>query len=517
MVVSYLPFPHVSGMAVQLKHVLNSLASRYSVDLLVLRRGKEPYVAKYGNIRVLRVPVGEESITKQKQSFCRALTRQMQGTEYAAVHYIDDWLTSQLKELSLDHKFALVFDLSRALCGRGEYREEAKHDFLKEKLKKAAESADMILAPHVLVLEKLELNFSKDKTFLCSLGVDINRFDWEDKVQSGVTKKILVLDSIGEKSGSKHLIKLLHRLNENDDVVLFWAGPVAKELEPTLKKAIAECGLTEKIKLLGRLSHDRLPQLIAQADLCLVPRISLALQEWGAFPSTILEYMACKRPVVAPRALQFTSFGLTENELFMFDPENWDDCLKTCMAALNPKESLEPILDKAYQWVRGDHSASNTRRRLLRAYGWLASSEEWGHRFSRISDEEDLPQPGTFSGVEDIDSQNDSMSSTVTGLIVSKEDPSLVQMDDVTNIDVNPMKNINKDDENTEPAGFSQNGAIVSGEVEFHKEQTVKIRFEGSTVQINQPMNDSKELEQKSALEKTLDKDEQEFTIEDDG
>ena len=64
--------------------------------------------------------------------------------------------------------------------------------------------------------------------------------------------------------------------------------------EASLKAAVAQLGLTGRVRFAGRVAHDQLPKLLSQCDLFIQPSVG---EE--AFGISVVEAMACGLPVFA--------------------------------------------------------------------------------------------------------------------------------------------------------------------------------------------------------------------------
>jgi len=82
---------------------------------------------------------------------------------------------------------------------------------------------------------------------------------------------------------------------------------------PKLEQMIRELGLGEQVKITGMVPHDDVPKWIAQADIGV-----LTFPTSGAtrdiFPTKVLQYMACGKPVVANPLPGLVEYGLGEKQ-----------------------------------------------------------------------------------------------------------------------------------------------------------------------------------------------------------
>jgi glycosyltransferase involved in cell wall biosynthesis len=100
--------------------------------------------------------------------------------------------------------------------------------------------------------------------------------------------------------------------------------------EARLREQAAQLGLGERVHFCGRILHDELPQLLAQADLLLQP--SMGEESFGI---TLVEAMACALPVLASRQGGMTEIvlpGVTGELLPAGEVEAWRESVAQLLA-----------------------------------------------------------------------------------------------------------------------------------------------------------------------------------------
>jgi glycosyltransferase involved in cell wall biosynthesis len=106
------------------------------------------------------------------------------------------------------------------------------------------------------------------------------------------SKVLLFVGTFSIHKGVRYLIGAMPQVvRRHPDVklVLVGSGP----LEPRLRELVQRLGVTESVVFLGRTPYDQMPQLIAAADVLVLPSLNEGL------PRVILEAMATGLPVVA--------------------------------------------------------------------------------------------------------------------------------------------------------------------------------------------------------------------------
>jgi glycosyltransferase involved in cell wall biosynthesis len=379
------PGPRRAG--VQLRHVIRSLTPMHNVDLLVCREGEQAYVERQGSVRVLRVPTHESDLRSQIQAFQRALKRQLDGADYDVVHCRDSWSAIPVLEARARLGFAVVYDLSRSPLG--ETTQDAELDAQYGRDEEACLlAADMVLAPTPAAVKALEHRGKPNRVMLSPPGVDIDRFDW-DEAPKGGPPRVLYVGSIDPGRGVRVLIRAMVAIAREVDCRLVLAGTYAPKFEQNLQQGIRELGLQDKVEVLGAVDHDQLPALIATATVCVVPAAAdLTPNPTVVYPTKILEYMACRRAIVAPRRETIAAVVENNREALLFEPGDPIDLARKVLRLLGEPMLRDRIANHAYERVRRDFTASAARRALRAAYNLLAD------RFEIESDasEDDAPK-----------------------------------------------------------------------------------------------------------------------------
>jgi glycosyltransferase involved in cell wall biosynthesis len=360
------PGPRRAG--VQLRHVIRALTPLHSVDLLVIREGDQAYVERQGSIRILRVPTPEAALDAQIQSFQRALKRQLEGADYDVVHCRDAWSGHTVLEARERLGYSVVYDLSRAPLGEAPLEPDLDAQYASQEDACVA-AADIVLAPTLAAVKAMSER-GKDRVVLSPPGVDVDRFDWDDPPSASDPPRILYTGSIDPGRGVRVLIRAMSAIVREVDARLVIAGPVVSaKFEAQLREGIREMGLADKVELLGSVDHDQIPALLATATVCVVPAAAdLTPNPTVVFPTKLLEYMACKRAIVAPKRETVEQVVEHGREALLFEPGDPIDLARKVLRLLGEPELRERIASNAYDRVRRELTASAARRAVRNAY-----------------------------------------------------------------------------------------------------------------------------------------------------
>jgi glycosyltransferase involved in cell wall biosynthesis len=385
--------PGPDRIGVQLSHIIRALARHHAVDVLVVRRGDQAYVERFASARLLRVPVADGPMRSRVDAFRRALRRQLEGADYDIVHFRDGWSGIPVLEMRDRLKYAAVFDAGRSpLCEPPLYDLETLTELEADEIE-CTHRADMVLAATEPARRHFASLVAEERVRLVPPGVDVDLFDWE--AASSGAPRILYAGALSPGRGVRVLLRAMLDVATHSDAHLALAGRSTPEFFASLESAVRELGLTQRVQLLGEVPHEDVPALIGSAAVCVSPgAVDLGPRPLALYPTKLLEYMACQRPVVAPRRGSVTMLLRDEQHALLFEPGHPIDLAQKILQLLDDGEQRFRLARGGYELVRRAHTASTTRRELRRAYAWLASISPWRERFAALLDDtpsRDLP------------------------------------------------------------------------------------------------------------------------------
>lgn len=195
---------------------------------------------------------------------------------------------------------------------------------------------------------------SAKKVFLLTNGVDTDKFRplsqakarrdfaWGDKFTA------LYAGTHGLAHGLTTLLDAAERLHAQPAIQIVLAGDGA-----TKKELVAEAQKRQltNVHFLEPLPHDRMPQLLAAADVCLVPLKKLPLFE-GALPSKIYEAMACARPIVLGVSGEASKLvGRDAGAAITVEPENADALAAAILHLYEHPEHAKLLMQRGQAFV----------------------------------------------------------------------------------------------------------------------------------------------------------------------
>ncbi|NVB85132.1 MAG: glycosyltransferase [Kofleriaceae bacterium] len=366
--------------------MIRSLTPFHTVDLLVVREGEQGYVERQGSVRVLRVPTHEADLKAQIQSFQRALKRQLDGADYDVVHCRDSWSCLPVLEARSRLGYAVVYDLTRSPLGETALDPDLEAQYGRDE-EACILAADLVLAPTQTAVKALQGRGKPERVMLSPPGVDVDRFDWDEATKNG-PPRILYTGSIDPGRGVRVLIRAMAAIVREVDARLVLAGPVVTpKFDAALRDGIRELGLSDKVEILGAVDHDQLPALIATATVCVVPAASdLTPNPAVVYPTKLLEYMACRRAIVAPKRETVQMVVENAREALLFEPGDPIDLARKVLRLIGEPLLRDRLAAAAYDRVRRDFTASAARRALRKAYTVIA--ERFADQFSDVEDDD---------------------------------------------------------------------------------------------------------------------------------
>jgi hypothetical protein len=161
---------------------------------------------------------------------------------------------------------------------------------------------------------------------------------------------------------------------------LIVAGHITSAFRESLTQAIDDLGMSDHVAIIGEVPHAMMPELIARATICVAPTAPESRsQPMATLPTKLLEYMACRRAVIAPR--RGTTAAVIDSGVngLLFTPGDPGDLAHKLLRLIDEPALRLAMADAGYQMVRWQHTASAVRRSLRKAYEALLSQESWQH------------------------------------------------------------------------------------------------------------------------------------------
>jgi len=235
------------------------------------------------------------------------------------------------------------------------YTEHAKYSINKyRKLKFAAKLLPNFVEKVVCVSEDLkdffirELDVSENSIEVIYNGVDLEIFRENNRSThlKGISNNASIIGNVARLSGPKDHFNLLvafsKALKKNPNVMLVLVGD--GELRPEIERTIDELQLFDKVILLGK--RDDIPELLTGFD------IFVLSSKREGFPISILEAMACSKPVIATNVGGVPEILTDGINGFVVPPENPDRLAEAILHLLKDKNLSEHMAKNGLETVK---------------------------------------------------------------------------------------------------------------------------------------------------------------------
>lgn len=189
-------------------------------------------------------------------------------------------------------------------------------------------------------------NFSnhKPKTLHLPMTVDLERFNIKSDLENSLEKPYIVFVGVmnDAKDGVNILIQSFAKIsNEFQEYKLYLIGGWNYDT-PEHLALIKTLNLEDRIKWLGEFSREKIPAILQNASLLVLPRPD-SKQAQGGFPTKLGEYLASGVPVCATTVGEIPDY-LTDNEsVFFAEPGSVDSFAQAMERALSNPELANKI------------------------------------------------------------------------------------------------------------------------------------------------------------------------------
>ena len=295
-----------------------ALARRGHSVAIVAGLGGEP---RHGEVELLRFPFRREQDWPDFGTRFRRLMERLSFARHSLGHLLHAGYDAVVVNKPFD--LPILWQARRkGLAAQTVFRSGGTEFYFGDR--RFADSIDHWLSTSRYNAAQVEARYGR-RVQVVHNGVDVDQFKPQERSmrlrqELGLPQDARVLASVGRLVGWKGLrviIEVLRQLPPDVHYLVAGEGPD----EARLREQAAQLGLGERVHFCGRVAHDRLPQLLAQADLLLQP--SLGEESFGI---TLVEAMACGLPVLASRQGGMTEIvvsGVTGELLPPGEVEAW--------------------------------------------------------------------------------------------------------------------------------------------------------------------------------------------------
>lgn len=262
-----------------------------------------------------------------------------------------------------------------------------------------AAGADLVLATCRDEREELlALGADPARIEIVPCGVDLDAFTPSPPPGEARPPRILSLGRLVERKGVETLVRALAQLTATDGLedteLVIAGGPDRDDLDGDpealrLRAVARECGVAERVHLLGRIDHETIGELLADTDV-------VACAPWyEPFGMVPLEAMAAGRPIVGSAVGGFLDTIEHERTGLHVPPRDASATAAALRRILtDPREAAEmgragrERVERLYGWERVAEATERAYRQVLSRYrGRRPSGDRAGRWLERHLDE----------------------------------------------------------------------------------------------------------------------------------
>ena len=222
------------------------------------------------------------------------------------------------------------------------------------RLLKRVEKASMVFADHVIVSnhlwhEKLiARSVSPGKSSVLLNHVDLAQFYRRPRTRSDDKFIILFPGGFQWHQGLDVAYEAFAKIKDqvpNAELHLYGGGNIQGDLARLAK----QLGLNDKVKFCGSISLDRIPDVIANADLGIVPKRADSFGN-EAYSTKIMEFMSQGVPVVVSRT-KIDTFYFDDSVVKFFESGNAEAMADAMLQVIKDSALRETLIAKGYDYV----------------------------------------------------------------------------------------------------------------------------------------------------------------------
>jgi colanic acid biosynthesis glycosyl transferase WcaI len=180
--------------------------------------------------------------------------------------------------------------------------------------------------------------------------------------------KVLYAGTVGMSQGVGTLMDAAELLPGGGEIEIVIAGDGAEG--PDLRRRLAQ-GRLRNVEMLGRVPHERIPELYAEADAAVVLLRDKPLFE-GALPTKMFEAMSAGRPLVLSAAGEAASLVNEASCGVVVPPER-------------PRELAEALTALASDRERAGELGAAGRRAVIERYSRAAAIDRWDELLREVA------------------------------------------------------------------------------------------------------------------------------------
>lgn len=377
--------PSPKGASTHITQFVRGLVGAgHTVHLMTASDGALPAEGTYEGASITRVapPHGtSDSFLARAVEFAQAVQAHVSaGPPYDVVHFRSIWDGLHLAQEQRRGGYQTLFEVNGLPSIELKYHypgladtEEGQALLAKMRMQEATILAgcDAIVCPSDVT-----------RTFLVSLGapraritVIPNGVQTDEFCPSPLPRRegripvILYVGTLAPWQGLDLLLAALPQVLAELPVRLIIAGRGRSRQLKQLHKQARKLGIEDAVTLEPAVPHHAVPDLIAQADVCVAPLVyndRNVVQ--GCCPIKLIEYMASARPIVAANLPVVRELVREDVEALLHAPDDPSDLARQVVRVLQDHDLAEGLARRAARRAQARFTWHRAQARLLRVY-----------------------------------------------------------------------------------------------------------------------------------------------------
>ncbi len=380
--------PSPKGASTHISHFTEGLvAGGYRVQLLTAGRPDLPEEGDYRGARIRRVLSTDANFLRRATRFSQVIAHHLEKhPPYDVIHFRSIWggLPAVAAQARLGHR--TLFEVNGLPSVELKYHYPSLRglpilDTLRQQEMAVLSRVDQVICPSRVTAEYVRsLGVAPERIAVIPNGVDTALFVPQPDAHSPSERPtLLYLGTLAEWQGIELLLSALSLLLEERALCLRVVGRGRKDRRKSLHRRVRKLGLAESVTLDGALPHDTIAQVVNQAAVCVAP---LGFNDrnvtQGCCPIKVLEYMACRRPVVAANLPVVRELVRDGVEALLFEPDDAADLARSLRRLLDDPALAARLATNGYERARREFTWDIAREGLLNVYESLKVSGSSG-------------------------------------------------------------------------------------------------------------------------------------------
>jgi glycosyltransferase involved in cell wall biosynthesis len=372
--------PSPKGASTHITHFVRALHGRYpSTTLISVNRSPCLEIGTYLGVPHIRIGFSEANFLRRVELFREFISRHIRDHRYHAVHFRSIWEGMPLLEFRDKGGYQTIYEVNGLPSLELPYHYPAlkKSSSLLQRLRSqeiwTMRSSDLIITPSVLTANLIsKAGVAEEKICLIPNGVDTDLFSPGESPGDEEPFVILYSGTLAPWQGIMTLLMAFREILDHGFARLLILGSGRKSWVREYMKAARKLKISEHVDFIPPVDHASVVDYIRKAHVCVAPlEASQRNIIQGCNPIKVLEYMACRKAIVATD-LAVTRALLTHGEdSLLFSEGKADELARYLMDLKSDVNLRERLAGRAHEKVKAHYQWKSSCEKLLNAYDEL--------------------------------------------------------------------------------------------------------------------------------------------------